>query len=262
MTDKTDDEALCAYIDGELSAEETARLTERLTKEPALLKRLETMRSADGDVRKVYASLDRQPMPKGVLDLLDETDATSSEAAMADTGDNVVAMPPRAPRSWFDVPMAMAASVALLAGILLGGLLGDETAGPGSPITIAEVIAPETDLHRLLEGTVSAEPVAFSDGARGNVILTFEAPSGEYCRQFHVEESSRSVDGLACRRGDGWRVDTLSFGPATPGGFQTASGGAPAAVRAAVDARIGAAEPLDPAEESLIISESWSKTEN
>lgn len=249
MNTRSDDELLSAYIDGELADDETERLTARLAAEPGLAGRLEALRSSDEATRRLYEQLDERPLPDAVLELLEEPEN--------DAADNVVPMPLQAERRWFAPPVALAASVALVAGVLAGNYF---FGGPGPAPLYAGAVNADGDLHRLLESEISARPVELDESGTGRVLLTFESTEGTYCRQFRLDREAESVQGLACRRGDAWHLDTVSYGPATGAGYQTATGTVAPAVAAAVAAQIGEADPLDAEAELDIISEGWKKS--
>ncbi|MEQ9563895.1 MAG: hypothetical protein RLN69_15350, partial [Woeseiaceae bacterium] len=131
-----DDIALSAYLDGELPQDQADRLSERLAREPLLAGRLEAMRATDEATRKLYATLDDLPMPQGVLDLLSAPAAAPS---------NVVPFPMRVAKQFWQAPVAIAASVALLAGFLVHDLLLE----PSSRVDaiVAGEVANGTELH-------------------------------------------------------------------------------------------------------------------
>jgi negative regulator of sigma E activity len=254
----TDDALLSAYLDGELPAREAEKLEMRLADDPLLASRLAAMRTADQATRKLYARIDELPMPQHVLDLLKEDGADVGGDAHES---NVIAFPRRGIRQFVQMPVALAASVALAAGFLLSGLVSRESGtGSGVPDLYAGAIPNGSELHRLLETGQGPATQTLASGADGRVILTFQAEDGDYCRQFQLDAGSGSMHALACRRDDGaWRMETASYADsAAPGGlYQQASGAAPAALDAAVEALMGDREPLDPRQESLLISNSW-----
>ena len=57
-------EQLSAYLDGELSGEETRRVEEMLADDPALSDELESLR----EVRQLLRSLPREQAPDGLID--------------------------------------------------------------------------------------------------------------------------------------------------------------------------------------------------
>ena len=253
MEDNRDDIALSAYIDGELPDVERQALQERLLREPALARRLELLRGADADALRLYAAIDKRPMPQGVLDLL----------ARAPQSGNVIAFPRRGVRQFLQVPVAIAASVALLAGFLVANLFR-ESSGPEVTGLYAGAVEAGSTLHHLLEDSVSAEELSLGDGLHAEILLTFEDRDGDYCRQLRVDGAGAPVQGIACRRGDGWQVEAVSIaGKRAPdGSYQQAGGDTPAAIEFAIDSLIGDLPPLDRDEESSIISRAWKNSQD
>jgi len=255
----TDDALLSAYLDGELPAREAEALEARLAADAVLASRLAAMRAADRATRKVYARIDELPMPQHVLDLLKEDEASGSGNTRES---NVVAFPRRGIRQFVQMPVALAASVALVAGFLVSGLVSRESGtGSGVPDLYAGAIPDDSELHGLLETGQGPAIQTLASGMDGRVILTFQAEDGDYCRQFQLNAGSGSMHALACRRDGAWRMETVSYADsAAPGGlYQQASGAALAALDAAVEALLGDREPLDLRQESLLISNSWKK---
>lgn len=246
-----DDTLLSAYLDGELADDEANRVSERLAREPALMRRLEAMQSADAATRQAFATIDDQPMPAAVLSMLG--------ADAAKPAGRVIPFPQRIVRNFVQLPVALAASVALVAGFLVSDVLRE---APVEPLGIgpAGVVAANSDLHALLETGISAEPRQFANGATGELVLTFEDTAGDYCRQLVV---SSGVQGVACRRGDSWQMEAMSFAGAedASGLYGQAAGTTPAALDAAIDGLIGSRDPLGVDEEKVLISKTWKKSE-
>lgn len=252
--DTEDDTMLSAYLDGELGENDADRLTERLAREPALMRRLEAMKSADAATRQAFATLDERPMPAAVLELLG---ATASQPSAT-----VVPFPTRVAQRFAQLPVALAASVALVAGFLVSDVLRQAPTDPFG-ISPAGVVTAGSDLHELLERGISAEPRRFVDGSTAQLVLTFEDRAGDYCRQLVVDGGEHGVQGVACRRGGSWQVEALSFGGGTRAGgpYAQASGTTAPAVDSAIDALIGSGDPLGVSEEKALISSTWKKSE-
>lgn len=256
VKDNADDIALSAYIDGELPAAEARALKERLLREPELARRLETLRAADSDTLRLYDAIDKRPMPKAILDML-------GQAKQQPESDNVVAFPKRGLQQFFQIPVAIAASVALLAGILVANIYqqGNE-AGPAQAGLYAGMVDTTSDLHRVLEGGVSSQAEMLGNGQTAELLLTFEDRNGDYCRQLRLDGVGAPVQGVACRRGDAWQVEAVSIAGrrAPDGSYQQASGDTPKAIDSAIDALIGPLPPLDREEETSLISNGWKKS--
>ena len=255
--DMSDDERLSAWLDGELPRGEAKRLEARLAAEPALARRLERLREADRKAQHAFHALDASPMPQAVLDLLKDANAGCSQDAQKA---QVVRLQPRFPR-FFEMPVAIAASVALVAGFLIRDLVAPPGAGGGTALPVSGVIAGDSGLYRMLERAPAGQPVDLAGSAVAEVVLTFQANDGDWCRQFRLGTAASALHGLACRQAVGWQLETASFagpGPADAT-FQQAAGATPAALEAALRARLGGGEPLGPDEEFQVISEGWKK---
>ena len=254
-TKLTDDELLSAYIDNELTPEQADTLAERLAAEPPLMRRYEAMRGGDAAVREAFRQVDETPMPASVLDAIERSRATAP-------ADNVVRLPVRGVRRFFEMPVAIAASVALVAGFIGASLFRPTGPLPYEADMLAAGNVPtESGLYDLLESTPGGESVDIAGGS-AEVLLTFEDVNGDWCRQLRVAATDRSVHGIACRRGTGWQLETISLGDAgAPGGqYGAASSDTPAAVDTAVDSLIGDGIPVEIDEENSLISTGWKKS--
>lgn len=259
--DMTDDERLSAWLDGELPHDEAKRFEQRLAAEPALARRLERLREADRKAQQAFHAIDGAPMPQGVLDLLQDDDADRlQQSPDASPKAQVVELRPRTAR-FFQMPVAIAASVALVAGFLVRGLVAPQGVGDDAALPLSGVVAGGSGLHRVLETAPAGETVSLPGEGSAEVVLSFQADDGDWCRQFRLGTTAAAMQGLACRQAGGWQVEAASFAaPGSPGGaFQQATGATPAALEAAVRARLGAREPLGADEERRAISEGWTK---
>lgn len=253
IDDNADDIALSAYIDGELPDADARALRERLLTEPALARRLEVLRGADRDALCMYAAIDKRPMPQAVLDML-------GQGEQAPASSNVIAFPKRGMQQFFQMPVAIAASVALLAGFLVADFFrANDVIAPELTGLYAGEVDANSRLYRFLEEGTSAEGQMLADGQSAELLLTFQDRDGDYCRQLRVDGKSAPVQGVACRRGNVWLVEAVSIaGKRAPdGSYQQASGDTPAAIDSAIDAMIGPQAPLDLDEEKSMISNSW-----
>lgn len=249
-----DDEKLGAYIDGELSTEEAAALEQELAADAGLQARLDALLATNAAARDLFAEVDRQPMPAAVLGLLAEKE----------TGpENVVAFPRRAVERIFSMPVAIAASVALVVGFLVVDLSRQAT-GPMSPMEALSAGSIDTGsaLYQLLEENSSGQPVELGNDQIGAAVLSFADTSGRYCRQLQVASTESVAHAVACRGNDAWQVEAVAFADPGPGGqFQPAGAMTPLDIISAVDALIGDAEPLDNAQENHAISRGWKNSD-
>lgn len=102
MTDaqqELDDEILSACHDGELPPTEADAVRRRLVREPELAKRLFAIQCVDAAVVSAFRSVDREPVPAGILARLRADEDESRERRLE--ARNVVALrKPLAGRAW------------------------------------------------------------------------------------------------------------------------------------------------------------------
>ena len=249
----TDDEALSALLDGALPAAEAERLRLRLAREPALTERLRALEQANEAVRRTYTGVVDEPLPARVLELLAEPTQSRS---------NVVDLPKkRAPHTWLTLPLAAAASVALVVGGSLGVLLSPQRpSGDALGLVAANgSVPPGTALEDLLQRAPSSTTRTLSETVSATPRLSFGAADGGYCRLVDIASTGGTSELLACRSEAGWRIEVVNFAaaaqPGPDGLFRPASGPSPT-IDAAIDALIDGA-PLDAAAESELIERRW-----
>jgi len=269
---RDDDDLLSAYLDGELPAAREAELERRLEKDPALALKLERLSAADATLRDAFASVDDEPMPQAVLDAIDAhaggAQAEKSPDARRDDarGGTVVDLGARRrvrEPGTFPWPLALAASVTLAIGGLLGYLVAPQSGAPEAGL-LASIggVARGSELHDALEAAPSGAMREIAAGLTATPVLSFESRDGGYCRELAIAGAGGSAAALACRRDDGWQIEALSFlaGPAQsggqPGGEFRPAGRASSAIDAAVDERI-VGDPLDSAAETALIESAW-----
>jgi hypothetical protein len=247
-----DDELLSAYLDSELPRAEADDLARRLAREPALSARLEELRAMNRAAAAAFRVFDERPMPRRVVELLggDETEARASDV-----------VPLRQPPTlgqFFRLPVALAASVALIIGLWLGGLPGDGGAPEGA--AYASRIEEGSALHAAFDRAASGTVVELDGGGIAAPRLTFLSEGGAWCRQVRITGGPAPADTLACRRNGEWQVQLVTFGPAMragEGAYGQASAGAAPAMRAALEDLMGREPPLGPDEEADVIGRGW-----
>lgn len=253
-----DDEWLSAWLDGELPVAEADELTRRLASEPALAERLAALRAMDRAAVAAFHDLEESPMPRRVLDMIGEHEEAAPRAG------NVVPLRSasgagRGLGRFFRLPVAVAASIALVAGIWLGALTGDGGAPDGA--VYASRIAEGSALYAAFDTAASGDTVDLGGDRLAEPILTFRSDGGAWCRHLRITGGAAPADTLACRRDGAWQVELVSFGPASAadpeGPYGAASAGGTPAMRAAIDDLIGRRPPLDLVEEAGVIERGW-----
>jgi len=184
------------------------------------------------------ASLVAEPLTAPVIDL------ASKRAA---------AIEARAQPSRWRLPQwsALAASVAI--GVMVGVLLmrGDQV--PFQETADGLIARGDLDaaLTRQLAGSLGT--------GKSQVGISFRHHDGAYCRTFHLEQEA-PLAGLACRRGDAWKLEVLAATQPHQGELQPAAA-MPMAVLQAVDAAIEG-EPFDVAAEAAARDAGWQSPGN
>jgi hypothetical protein len=243
-----DDEALSALLDDALSPDEAAQLRQRLEREPALRTRYAALEHANTVVHKAYAGVADEPLPASVLDAL----------RLPGESDNVVTFRPRRPLLVTLLPLATAATIALVVGLAVGVRVGPGgSSDPTALVAEAGVMAPGTPLFAALEGLPSAATQALGAGVTATPRLTFGTSEGDYCRLVDLASERGTTEALACRRDGEWQLEMVAFGERAPrdGVYRPASGPSPV-IEAAVDSLIEG-EPLDAAGERELLDRSW-----
>lgn len=219
------DELLSAYQDGELDATQRERVAAALAADPGARLRLERLRQVD------RALGDALPARSGDL---------FESALAARIRGQAVAIPRRRPV----LPWAMAASVA---GLLAGYLLPRPDAG-GAALQ-AGLLEPRW--QQVLD--TGAAGAAGREGLQ--VVLSFQAGDGRYCRLFRAVASGSEGEGLACHDSASWRLvawDGLAAD--SSGGFQAAG---PSALIDGAMSELGGSAAFEPQEEAAAIGRGW-----
>lgn len=216
------DELLSAYLDNALDAATRARVEHALDADPGARLRLENMRQADQALRNAMP-------PRGG----DNFEAMLQERLAGRSA---------APGAWSGfLPWGVAAS---LAGLMVGYLLPRMDTGKGPEVLSAT-------LARALDTRRSGAPV--NDGMQ--VLLTFQAADGRYCRLFRAGEADAMGEGLACRDDSKWKLTAWdASAPESVDGFRTA--GASALVDG-VMVVLGGKPAMEADEEDVVIKDGW-----
>ena len=239
-----DDETLMAYADGELDAVQRAAIAAAMEKDPALAQRVEKHRALRAEVAGAFAAVLDQPVPERLVAAANGDSVAASNRRTPPHG-KVLQFPikgARAPgaswgiREW----SAMAASV------VLGLFISWRVFAPAEQSLLAVngcALVARGELATALDRQLASdqrreEPVQIG--------VTFRSHDGNYCRSFTL--SATRTAGLACRAGGDWQVAATAVAELPAGQVQQAAGTMPAAVLAAIEARI-AGEALDAAGE-------------
>ena len=251
------DEKISAFLDGELSADETAILVDALEKDSNLSRRIEQLSTVDRVIHAAYSNTDNTPLPDSVLALIQTQNMPSS---ILDTIKAQMAAMFAQKHYW---PATLAASIALVFGIGLGNQLKTETTSPQQlSLLVAGMLAEESPLAVVLETARSANTIHIEDLPVVAItpVLTFRSSTGNYCREFTLVAQDSGNRAVACRNEQGWIIemvvtDTPARGDS--GIYSTASTTVTTAFDGFVDGLIGDA-PLGVDAELSLITSGWS----
>jgi hypothetical protein len=243
------DDRLSAYLDGELPQEEMEQLARDMASDKTLASRLDRLAAANRAFLAAASGIDAVPLPDRTRALL----AGEKE----EKGAHVIPFRPRRIAAFVMEHRAIAAALVCAAAVY--GLSMSMLPGQGSGIPASSgVIAANSPLHQALEQTASGETVKLAGGLAVRPQLTFLTSDDAYCRQYALTSAGGTVEGIACRGGEGWRLQVASFaaGQAGQDDYQTAASGRSAALEAFIDANITGA-PLNAEDETALLARGW-----
>lgn len=230
----TDDEEFFAWLDGELSAEQAAKVEARVAASPELTARAAQYRRLTAGLKEAFAPI----IEAGV------TPPRFAPAEVIDFGARAAEREVRRPL--FGVPQWAAMAATLAVGLVVGNMLDG---GASSPVTVANGhLVAAASLDRALETRLASAPA--DSGAR--IGLTFRDANGKICRSFHDGATS----GLACRDGRQWRIEGLFQGAEGQDYNYRMAAGQDPRLAELVDRTI-AGEPFDSAQEKAAKDRGW-----
>lgn len=232
---QTDDEALMALADGEITGAQAERLRSRIAEEPELAARY-ALFAATARLAGQSARADPRAEVSGALVARVRAMGGMQESPAVGT---VVPLRQRPRPAWH--PAAVAACLALAAGVGAGMFMARLPQAPDLALLGAAVTG-------ALDSVPSGTAVALGDGRRLTPVASFRDGSGRFCREYETEgpETAAFVS-VACRDGETW---LLQFAMAR--GAQAERGYAPASAPEVLDAALaamGARAPMLPEEE-------------
>lgn len=251
------DETLSAFLDAELSETEMANIREQISADESLSDRLAELALVDHTLKMIYTSIDAEPLPAGISELL----ATHDGARAGDA--KVVSMALwRRCRQGLRDHTGFAVAAALILGLFVGQFYAVSGAAKQgeqwTPVALA------------LDTTASGHTQILPDASTLTPHATFISKDGEYCRVFQYAHADRADEQIACRphnqpnltqrdSSSSWHlIATLSL-EVLPANMQlrTASGDSGGALLDSVVEHMLTGEILNASAEATVISEHW-----
>jgi hypothetical protein len=227
---KISDEELVAWIDGELSGEDAARVVAAIEADPALAARAAAHRRLEQRMTRAFGPIADEPVSLPPREPAPVISLAAVRAARAGHQ--------RKPRRWV-VPGAIAAS------LLVGILVGHQGLGPTGVSDRNGALALAAPISHALDSQLSGEPGPI------RVSLSFRGQGGQYCRRF----TGAHLDGIACRDARGWQLRYAAPTPeAAQGSYRMA--GSDSAMAAAIAGLI-VGDPLDAKGEQQARGQGW-----
>jgi hypothetical protein len=188
----TDEEAIFAYIDGELDGEQRARIGAMIDTDPALQAMIAEHRALAGRLQSGFSTILEAPIPLALL---------APVSAGADVSSIAAARTRREKRRavWNVAPWgAMAAT--LVAGLIGGAVFIGGHDGP--VVEQGRQLVASGRLEQALNSQLASTQGA---NAPVRISLTFKNHSGAICRSF----TDQAAEGVACREGKAWQLQAL-----------------------------------------------------
>ncbi|MBA2466990.1 MAG: anti-sigma factor [Sphingomonas sp.] len=239
-----EEEKFFAWLDGELTPDESARVEAEVAADPELSGLADEHRAMTSGLRGAFDTVERQPVPEK----LERAARGQGDSRVVDIGEARAARERRNQPLWVQ---AAAIAATLAVGVFTGNQLSGGMFGGNASSPIAAQgghLVASADLDDALSARLASAPAG--NGPR--IGLTFREKSGAVCRTFEDNAAS----GLACRENGDWRIRTIL--QSTEGGqsdYRMASGGDPRLMDAVERAIAG--DPFDAAQEKAAMAKGW-----
>lgn len=242
---KLPEETLMAYADGELDADTRNAVEAAMATDPQVAAEIARHRALRAKLNAAFDGAIHEPVPDRLIAAA-RTAPAGPGAQVSDIGAARDARKPLPQRKW-SWPEWGAIAASLLVGVIVSRVALDA----GS----ADSIIAKNDgmvAGGALASALNSQP-AGTAGSKVQIVASFRAKSGEYCRAFAID----ALAGMACRGSDDWRVRALAQREsAAAGDYRMAATALPAPIAQAVAATM-AGEALDADEEAAARARDW-----
>ena len=263
------DEKLSAFLDGELDTAEMDLVREAIAHDVTVSDRLAALAEVDRVVKVAAEKATAVALPKEIVALLSDekplsqasgvqaSDASlaSASAANQSSAENVKPFPKKAnstnsaphKQTKWKGPSAIAASVAVLAGLVFFNQQGAETTQPSHWARVSSV----------LDSNLTGEATTFDSGVTVTPQLSFVNTEFNYCRQAEVASKDELNVMIACKDKQGaWQLAASKLDELgeNAGQYQTATS---AKVMEEELDKMMASAPLNREQEKNAIEATW-----
>jgi len=232
------DEKFFAWLDGELSPDEAARVEAEVAADLQRARLAEQHRAMQSRFGRAFGTVAEAPVPERLVEAV-----RKPQAEVIDFG---AARRAREPRNRGSLPQWAAMAATLAIGIFVG------TQVQTSPSAPVEVQGGKIYAASALNQALDAELASAPGNGPVRVGVTFRDQSGAVCRSF----TQAAASGLACRNGDRWQLRGLFAAPEGQGGDYRMAAGMDPNLAALVDSTM-AGEPFDAGKEKAARANGW-----
>ena len=236
-------EVLIAYVDGELSGAEEARVTAALEREPALKRYVEQQRALRQELHAAFAPILSERVPQALEDAILRARPPQAHGRRW----RMTALPPRALARLL-IPVATMAAGFVLGLVLIQPRQDTPIASEAGRFTAQGALA------EALSTQLASEQTGVPQSVR--IGLTFRDGSGTICRSFADERSETPFAGIACRDGAVWRIAMLTPAARSGDGYTQAGAAMPALLRETIGALMQGG-PFDADQERASRDRGW-----
>ncbi len=244
-----DDKMLIAFLDNELSNEQMARVEHAINEDRELAARAESLALTSDLASQAYQHVIHEPTPQHLIDAVWQKSAEPSRT-------NVVSLSSRRRFSGL-LPLATAASLALVVGAILGPQLTHDDVG--SHQLAQSSLNSQNTLYIALEKTPSLQHFEVENDHTILPVMSFQAVDGRYCREFQINKDKNVSVGVACKQNGTWNTEILLAAdqhPVDHQDYQPASGYSQVALDAVLD-DLWSGIAFDQTEEQALIQKAW-----
>lgn len=236
------DQALMAFVDGELDETQRQALAASVAGDPQLAREVERHRALRASVQEAFAGVLDEPVPDRLTALIAREEPLVMRPQFGRA---------RRKASGFGAARwaAMAASLVVGAGLGLAAGFVPELLHPEPIATEGGRMVAKAGLAQALDGQLAADRAEAV-----KVGLSFRTANRTFCRTFVL--TGPGLAGLACRDGEAWVVRASADVAPAQGDYRTAASSTPPPILAAVESLISG-EPLDSVQEAAARDRGW-----
>ncbi len=254
------DQLLNAYIDGELNSETRLSIELELKSNKELQIKLNNLKKVNKLLALAFPISEN--IPEKLINNLNNVQEKSAD--IININRTKQSKTNKTFSNWY--PTAIAASIMLVLGILIGSNLNFLTPDSKNSAMLAMTIQPNNALYSVLETTPSSSIIELSNPDNDKVfvkpILSFKSNTGHFCREFDINSEAKNMTGVACRQSDlSWNLEVLlenSRHSTDENSFELASDRVEEVINSVID-ELMLDNPISAENEKFLINNNWKR---